>query len=85
MCDEIDLDEVKPQGIQDVRDVLTAFSAKTFVWDGGKVIVDATTANMLCTVYDAVSETTKASIDLAIAKSRNHFIKAVDIGWSSVK
>lgn len=78
---------VTPTGIDSVREIVTGHSALSFKWnDGkGKVVVDVVTANMLCTVYDAANDKTKEIINTLIAKSRHHFIKAVDTGWKVCK
>lgn len=88
--DQIDIDEfpvVKPTGIESVRKIVTGHTAMSFKWNGDKrkLFVDAVTANMLCTVYDAVNDKTKEVINTLITKSRAHFIKAVDIGWKACK
>ena len=78
---------VKPTGIETVRKIVEGHGALTFTWGkkGDGILVDATTANMLCTVFDVLRPDLQEKVSRFIAKSPAHFIKVVNIGWSGVK
>lgn len=52
--------------------------------DGGKQEVDATTANMLVKVVDAVGDETRKKILSMMAESRARFLGVVDAAWKCV-
>jgi len=77
----------KITGIADVREIVTGSSYKTFTWgdDGDDLMVDMQTANMLCTIYDALRPALQTKYSDMLAESRHRFIKLVDFGWDQVR
>jgi len=53
--------------------------------DGTTVSVDATTANMLVTVYNALSSPNQAKMNEQINKNKLNFQRLVDFGWKHVR
>lgn len=53
--------------------------------DGSTLTVDATTANMLMTVYNALAGSNKAKMNEMINKNKMNFAKLVDFGWKQVR
>lgn len=78
---------VRPAGIESVRNIRDRMAAKVFTWgnDGDGVVVDAQTANMLVTVYEALWPEMQAKVDRMIAASPGQFSKIVKVCWSCVK
>ena len=49
------------------------------------LLIDLTTAGMLCVVYDALNESNQIKFEEWIAKSRATCVRMIEIGWNSVQ
>ncbi len=78
---------IRPTGIETVRAVVTGHSFATLTWGekGDKLVLDAVTANLLVKVHDASGDKTKAVFKRDIPKSRDHFLRLVDVAWKCVQ
>lgn len=76
-------DTIEPQGIDDVRRIVEGSSFMNFYWGkkSTKVMVDFTTACIICAVYNGVRDELKERINNDIKNSRDSFIKIVDVCW----
>ncbi len=53
--------------------------------DGATLSVDATTANMLWTIYNALQGSSRAKMNEMINKNKINFAKLVEFGWKQVR
>ena len=49
------------------------------------LLIDLTTAGMLCVVYDALDKSNQEKFERCLAKSRASFVRMLEIGWKAVK
>lgn len=69
-----------------VRRIVDNHQFEVIEWpDGEKQEVDATTANLLVKVVDAVSDETRQKILDMMAESRARFLGVVDTAWKCVR
>jgi hypothetical protein len=76
-------DTIEPKGIEDVRRIVEGNSFINFYWGkkSDKLVVDLTTAGLICAVYDGVRGDLKKRINDDIKTSRESFTKLVNVCW----
>lgn len=69
-----------------LRRIVDSHQFEVIEWpDGEKQEVDATTANLLVKVVDAVGDDTRKKILSMMAESRSRFLGVVDTAWKCVR
>jgi len=79
--------DVMPPTLDTIRDVLANKSAVKLKWPGDnkKILLDMTTANLLMTVYSALSTDAGRAKFTAMLTTRASFVRLVNKAWSWVK
>lgn len=76
----------RQHGIQAILDSTKRHTCFTLTWGGRtRLLVDATTAKMVATIYNQVNDANKARIRDRIAKSQESFLLLVTKLWKLVK
>jgi len=69
---------------ESIYDCVNTHSVKHLSWGGVPLILDVQTANLLKTVYEALSQVNKDKFKRSIQKSRQSFVTVVDFCWKTV-
>lgn len=72
--------------LQDLKQIVSDHQHKKIRFEDGAIDVDGVTANMLLTVFDALSkEEAKEKFKRMLSQSTTSFMKLVDFGWKQTR